>query len=395
MADRATLALPEPDAAARAASAALTKRIGDAIDAAGGAIDFAAYMELALYAPGLGYYSAGARKLGAGGDFVTAPEMSPLFATTLARELAPVLETLGGGAICEAGAGSGVLAAGVLAGLDALGQAPSRYLILERSAELRARQRDTIAARVPALAPRVEWLDDFPAAGFRGVVLANELLDALPARRFRVGGREPVELCVGRDGDRFRWTERAVGGDDRRALDELLGTLAHALPPGYELEWAPARAAWTAEWGRRLGAGLVLIVDYGYGRAEYYHPQRVRGTLACHYRHRRHDDPFALVGLQDISVHVEFTALAEAALEAGLDVAGFTSQGEFLLAAGLLDVAGSPAGDARAQAELTAQIKHLTLPGEMGEAVKVLALTRELDAPLAGFSGTDRRARLG
>lgn len=379
------LDLPAPHAPDAAASEALVERIRAACDAAGGAIRFDRYMELALYAPGLGYYSAPRSRFGACGDFVTAPEISPLFAGCVARAVASVLAHTGG-AVLEAGAGDGTLAAGVLEHLAALGFDHVPYLILERSAGARGFQQERLAG----FGDRVRWLDDFPPAGFRGVVIANELLDALPARRFTLRGGTPRELGVAATGEGFAWADAGPAPD----VAETLGELLAPLPDRYRGELAPARAAWVRAAASRLAAGALLLFDYGYPRRELYHPQRVDGTLACHYRHRVHGDPFLWPGLTDLSVHVDFTAVAEAGAEAGLDVAGFTTQAHFLLDAGLLEGLDDPALDERARARLTGQIHRLTLPAEMGEAVKVMALARRLPEPPGGFRGRDMIHRL-
>jgi SAM-dependent MidA family methyltransferase len=392
--------LPGVEGEARAHGERVIAGIRDAIRSSEGAIDFARFMELALYQPGLGYYSAGISRFDRGGDFVTAPQISSLFAGCLVRQIHEALDTLGEAELCEAGAGSGALAAGLLAGLEASGRLPARYAILERSAALRARQRERLENQVPHLVSRVTWLDDFPATGFRGVVLANELLDAIPAHRFRIRGQGLQELCVTWQGDRFTWLERDASGDPvAERVAEIRGSLPHGLPEGYVLEYAPAREAWLATLAERLERGVVLLLDYGYGRAEYYHPQRTDGTLRCHFRHRAHDDPLILPGLQDISVHVEFTAMVEAAVAAGLELGGYTTQAEFLLATGLLESCADLAPGRARLGELTAEIKRLTLPGEMGEAIKVLALARDYPRMsnghmLSGFAARDQSARL-
>jgi SAM-dependent MidA family methyltransferase len=387
--------LPAPEPAECERVAPLLERIADEIDAHGGALPFPRYVELALYAPGLGYYSGPTPKLGAAGDFVTAPELSPLFGRCVARQCAEVLDALGGGDILEFGAGTGSLAAETLLALDALGSTPRRYLLLEVSGPLRARQARTLAARAPALADRVQWLEALPAARFDGVVLANEVVDAIPFHRVR---REPdgvSELYVGLAGGRFAWQAGPPSSPSlaqrMRQVEEGLGS---ALPPGYQTEVAPAREAWVRTVGGLLRRGAVIVIDYGYPRAEYYHPQRREGTLACHYRHRGHPDPLALTGLQDITAHVEYTSLAEAGVEAGLTVAGFASQADFLLGNGLLDELAAGGGDWD-RLSRTSEAKRLVLPGLMGEAFKVLALTRGLDLRLSGFALRDRRARLG
>jgi SAM-dependent MidA family methyltransferase len=380
--------LPPPTAEERALSGRLQHRIRDEIVAAGGAISFARFMELALYAPGLGYYSAGKHKFGAAGDFVTAPELGSLFARCLARQCQPLLAELGGGDILEAGAGSGALAADLLLELDALGALPARYLILELGAELRARQAETLRQRAPQFLQRVHWLDALPS-GVRGVVLANELLDALPVERFKITEAGIKRQDVAWENEGFAWRERPADESLRERLEPL------ALAPGYVSEINLQAEAWVRSVADVLQQGVMLLVDYGFPRAEFYHPQRAGGTLMCHYRHRAHDDPLVLVGLQDITAHVDFTAIAEAGTAAGLAPAGYTSQAAFLIACGLESLtAASDPENTRAHLALTQQIKKLTLPHEMGELYKVIALARGVREPLRGFARHDRRGRL-
>lgn len=358
--------------------------------AGGGSLPFDRFMDLALYAPGLGYYSAGSRKFGEEGDFVTAPELTPLFSHCLASQCAQLLDRLGGGSILEFGAGSGVMAAEILLALERLGTLPERYLIMELSAELQARQRETIARLAPSQIERVEWLARLPEAGFIGVVLANEVLDAMPVQRFRLTGEGVEELHVRCGDEGPLWGATPANGrlEARvRRLREECG-----LAEGYESEAGFAAEEWVATLGTFMEAGCALLVDYGFPRREYYHPQRRSGTLMCHYRHRSHPDPLILVGLQDITAHVDFTAMAEAAVAAGLQVAGYTSQANFLLATGLLG--RIEAVDARRRLEQSAAVKRLIMPGEMGELFKVLALARGVEGPLLGFQLRDERARL-
>jgi SAM-dependent MidA family methyltransferase len=372
----------------------LVALIRAAIEQAGGAISFAEYMELALLAPGLGYYDAGADQFGSRGDFITAPESSPLFARCVAVQVGEVLSQLGGGDICEVGAGSGALAADLLESLAEAGCLPRRYFVVERSPALRQRQRTHLASRLGDLAGRVRWQNELPR-DFCGLLLANEVLDAMPAHRFCVRGAQLGECRVAWADGGFRWVEADCSGSTLgKLIQSILYTLDHSLPEGYLSECAPARQRFIGSLGGCLSSGVALLFDYGYGRAEYYHPQRSSGTLRCFHRHQAHDDPLILTGLQDISVHVDFTAIAEAALGAGLEVAAYTTQAEFLLATGLLEACRGVDPASRQHAELTAQIKRLTLPGQMGEAVKVLALARGYDGSLAGFSGRDLRGRL-
>lgn len=394
-AERAAQQLPAPDPEAAALSARLEELIRAEITGAGGSIDFARYMELALYAPGLGYYSAGARKLGEGGDFVTAPELSPLFGRCVARQCAQVLERLDHGDILEIGAGTGALAADLLAELETLGRLPERYLILELSADLRERQQAFLRERLPHLLSHLHWLDRLPAPGFQGVIFGNEVLDAMPVHRFRWTRQGVRELRVGGGGGGFVWRDEPAGPGLAEAVTALCNEVGEGWPEGFESEVNPGLAAWIREIGERLARGMILLIDYGYPRHEYYHPQRATGTLMCHYRHRAHPDPLILPGLQDITAFVDFTAVAEAGVAAGLDVAGYTTQAYFLLGCGLGDLlAASDPDDPRRHLELTRQAKILTLPGEMGERFKAIALARAIDGPLMGFAFQDQRYRL-
>jgi SAM-dependent MidA family methyltransferase len=385
--------LPAPDAEARHRAEPLAARIRDEIRDTGRPMDFSRFMELALYAPGRGYYAAPRPKFGAAGDFVTAPELSPVFAACVAEQCAPVLDALGGGDILEAGGGSGRLAAGVLAELERLGSVPGNYFILELSAALKAQQRETLSRTVPHLLERVNWLERLPEPGLRGVVLGNEVLDAMPVSRFRIDTNGPQGMGVGWADDRFVWQSMPLPDTTRRVVEQRLAELE--LPVGYESEINLHAEAWVRSVAEVLDAGLMLLIDYGFPRREYYHPQRDSGTLMCHYQHRAHSDPLILVGLQDITAHVEFTAIAEAGHAAGLSVLGYTSQAGFLLGTGLPQrVEASAAGDVRQHLELSQQVKKLTLPSEMGELFKVMALGRGVDGPLAGFAVMDQRGRL-
>ena len=388
--------LPEPPPEARAHAARLTARIAAEIDAAGGAIPFERYMELALYAPGLGYYVAGARKLGPAGDFVTAPELGGLFAQCLAVQCAEVLERSGGDTVVELGAGSGALAAGLLAALEAVGAAPRRYAIVEVSPELRERQRATLAARAGALAGRVEWWERLPAPGsVRGVIVANEVLDALPVHRFRIRGGRVRMLGVARAGEGFGWVELDPEPALERAVRAVEADLGRALPEGYTSELCLRLAPWVATVTGLVGRGAALFVDYGHPRAEYYHETRRDGTLMCHYRHRAHGEPLVLAGLQDITAHVDFTAVAEAGTAAGAELLGYTTQAWFLMGCGLERHAQAlAAAPERERWRLAQEVRTLALPTEMGERFKAIALGRGVEGPLAGFALRDERHRL-
>jgi SAM-dependent MidA family methyltransferase len=382
--------LPVPDADQLSHSERLQGHIHEVMTAEGGRIDFAHFMRLALYAPGLGYYSAGSRKFGEAGDFVTAPERSSLFSRALAQQCREVLMRIGGD-ILEFGAGSGVMAADILAELERLNALPEHYFIMEISADLRERQREMITQKVPQLAQRVVWLDALPDA-FEGVVLGNEVLDAMPVHRFRIHGGEPHELFVMWDGERFLLDEEAPDAALYPRLKALQAEFH--LDEGYESEINLLAEEWVAGLGQWLTRGVALLIDYGFPRAEYYHPQRSGGTLMCHYRHRAHDDALTLIGLQDITAHVDFTAVAEAALAAGLAVRGFANQANFLIGCGLTELLAAEEGDARSQLSRAAEVKTLTLPSEMGELFKVIALTRGWEGGLRGFALRDERSRL-
>jgi SAM-dependent MidA family methyltransferase len=371
--------LPEPDADARAHSGRLAALIRGEIAAAGGALDFARYMELALYAPGLGYYSAGAAKFGADGDFITAPELGFVFARCLARALAPTLRETRGD-VLELGPGSGALAAELLLELERLDALPGRYRLLERSADLRERQRALVSQRCPHLEKLTEWLDAPPAQRWRGALVANEVVDALPVRLFTLRTDGIHARVVGVDaGDRL--VEREVPADPKLAdlVARTLGDRLDSLPQPYKSELCPLLAPWFAEVTRSLEQGNAWFIDYGYARDEYYAPERREGTLRCHYRHRAHDDALLWPGLQDITAWVDFDALADCAAAAGFECAGNATQSRFLIEHGLDTVfahAYAQAPDESAKYRLAQEVKRLTLPGEMGERFHVLEFRR-------------------
>ena len=378
--------LPAPSAAALAHSARVGAHIRDEIAAAGGWLGFARYMELALYAPGLGYYASGTAKLGAAGDFVTAPELSPLFGRTLARQLAPVLAETGGD-LLELGAGSGRLALDLLLELERQNALPARYLILELSPDLRARQRALLQERAPHLLARLAWLDALPEA-LTGVVLGNEVLDALPVHLLvRSEAGEFERGVIWKDG--FAWEDRPLSAGPLRDFVLTLPEVG-----GYLTEFCPVAAALVASLAERLRRGLLLFLDYGFPAAEFYHPQRHTGTLKVHYRHHSLDDPFFLPGLADLTAHVDFSAVAKAGHDAGLDLLGYTSQGNFLLNAGLLDLLGELEPGTLDYLRAAAALQQLLQPTEMGELFKVIALGRDIKDSPTGFSRGDRRGAL-
>jgi SAM-dependent MidA family methyltransferase len=386
----------------RAAEALIRERLA----VAGGWLSFEQFMELALYAPGFGYYSAGSVKIGAGGDFVTAPEMSDLFSRCVARQCADVLAETGG-EILELGAGTGRMAATILQSLATLGVLPDRYAILEVSADLADRQRTRIQQLPAELRDRVVWLDRLPETPIRGVVLANEVLDALPFKRFVVCGASVRELGVGLEGEFFVWREKLIGppvgasAPEQRAPDALvaagdtlIGELPFTLPEGYTSEICLRVEPWIASVSQCLEQGMLLLFDYGLPRAHYYHPQRTDGTLRCYFKQRAHDDPFINIAVQDITAWVDFTRVGEAGLNADLEVAGFATQAAFLLGNGIEALTAEPTADVAERARLAGEARRLLLPGEMGESFKVMALCRELRQPLRGFAHQDLRRSL-
>jgi SAM-dependent MidA family methyltransferase len=382
-------ALPQPTPQEIAHSAKLVDRIRDEIDAHQGWISFARFMEMALYEPGLGYYSAGSVKLGQAGDFVTAPEISPLFSRCLANQCAEAFERMSEPDVLELGAGSGVMAADVLIELEALGRLPRRYLILEVSADLRERQRATLAARVPQHLARVQWLDAWPEE-LRGVVLANEVLDAMPVERFCMRGSNVNAVGVTWQLGRLDWSETHASAELEAAVRAIESTLGSALPDGYCSEINLRLPAWLRGLAGALREGVALFIDYGLPRAQYYRAERRGGTLLCHYRHRFHDDPLILAGIQDIGAWVDFTAVAEAASDAGFTVAGFTTQAHFLIGCGIEHyLAALAEAELRDRVQLARQTMLLTLPGEMGEKFKVLGLAKNFESPLRGFGVRD------
>ncbi len=376
--------IPVPDEHALAVSQQLTELIRDEIDAAGGWIGFEHYMQRALYEPGLGYYSGGSVKFGAEGDFVTAPEISDVFGQALAREILPILERTSEPAILELGAGSGRLANSILTALDDDASFSPRYQILEPSADLQERQRSQLAT----YGNQVSWCDQLPADSFEGVILANEVLDAFPVTRFVKYADHARPLGVSHEHGALVWVEGPADTELNAEVDALEVLLGYQLPAGFRSELSRRLQPWVTTLAERLTRGAMLIVDYGLVRHEYYHRSRSDGTLVCHYRHRAHSDPFLYPGLQDISAWVDFSACARTATAAGLDVAGFTTQGQFLLEGGAAEFLQRSTG--RASVEQAQAFKTMILPGEMGERFKLLLLTRGVRAALPGRDFRDR-----
>ena len=379
--------LPAPSAAAAAHSERLRELIAGAIAAVGGWISFARYMDLALHAPGLGYYSAGAQKFGADGDFTTAPELGDLYGRTLARQVA---ELLRGGLndVVELGAGSGKLARDLMRELVRLDCLPRRYLILETSADLKQRQQQLLQRDLSQHSERIKWLTALPGS-LDAVVIGNEVIDATPVHVIRTHAGGIDELGVTADDGAFQWEARPAAGEVLAAASAL------ALAPGYTTEINLTARSLLRSLAASLSRGVVLLIDYGFPAREYYHPQRSMGTLMCHFRHRAHDDPFCLTGLQDITAHVDFSALADAAATSGLQVLGFASQAQFLINCGVTEVlAETPADNAAAYLPLTAQAQKLLDPQEMGELFKVIAFGKNHPPALRGFSSGNKQALL-
>ncbi len=385
--------LPVPGDLAQQHSENIISLIKAEIDKNDGAISFQRYMELALYAPGLGYYAAGSTKLGEEGDFITAPEISPLFSQALANAIIPALNK--DDIILEVGAGRGRMAADILVYLKQQNKLPKEYWILELSADLRERQKKIIEENFPEFIDNIKWLDELPEQ-FSGVVLANELLDAMPVQLFQKTENDINDVNVTWLNNKFEI--QVTSSFDVRLISrvkDIESELDVKLNPGYVSEINFAAEDWIKSIAERLEQGLIILVDYGFPRHEYYHEQRNQGTLMCHYRHRTHPDAFVYPGLQDITAHVDFTAMADAALEANLQVIGYTNQVSFLMGAGLLELADLENElDTKQQMETASQIKKLTLPHEMGELFKVIGFSKNCDVSLPAFEFRDLREYL-
>ena len=388
------LSLPAPDAESVAHSARVADFLREQIAAAGGQISFAEYMHHALYAPGLGYYSAGAAKLGAGGDFVTAPEISSVFGAVLARQCAGILAQIDSPSILEFGAGSGRLAVDVLRKLADLDALPDRYLILEVSADFRERQETLLRQEAPEYFDRVVWLDRLPVE-HRGVVLANEVLDALPVERFVRRGKDIMQMCVADDDGQFVVREIEAPAALERAVLSIEANLGDRLADGYVSEVSLAAPQWVQDLADSLRQGVIFLFDYGVSQREYYTAERTDGWLRCHFRHHAHNDPFILSGIQDLTAWVDFSAVASAAVDNGLEIAGYVTQAHFLAGGGLdAELAEFSELPIDAQLKLSGQVKLLTLPGEMGENFKCLGLSRGMAEPPDAFGFADRTTSL-
>lgn len=386
--------LPPPSDVAQQHSENLISLIKNEIEKNSGAISFQRYMELTLYAPGLGYYAAGSAKLGAEGDFITAPEISPLFSQSIANAILPALND--DQIILEVGAGRGRMAADILLYLKNKNKLPKEYWILELSADLRERQKCTIEENIPEFIEKVKWLDVLPDK-FSGVVLANELLDAMPVQLFQKKENDINDINVVWNDEHFAFQFKS-SFDERlvHRVKNIEDEVGEELTSNYISEINFSAEDWIKSIAENLQQGVIILIDYGFPRHEYYHAQRSQGTLMCHYRHRTHPDAFVYPGLQDITAHVDFTAMADAALESNLKVMGYTNQASFLMGAGILELAGAneESINVEQQMEVASQIKKLTLPHEMGELFKVIGFSKNSDVRLPAFEFRDLRDSL-
>lgn len=389
--------LPEPPEEARLQSEQLKARIAKQLKRQG-SILFSKYMEMALYTPEIGYYAGALQKIGRQGDFITAPEVSPIFSRCLARQAAQVLEKLAEANIIEFGAGQGTMCKDILIELNQMDVAIERYYIVEISLDLKQRQKQSLQESLPEeLFQKIVWLDTLPKTPISAVVLANEVLDAMPFERIRV---EPDRALQGfvqyqPETQRFEWDYQPITDKSlQRFTNQLIRNIGEVSDLGYETEINLNIRPWLKSVSDSISEGAVFLIDYGYTRQEYYQPARVMGTLRCHYQHRAHSNPFFYPGLQDITAHVDFTAVAEDAFDSGLKVSGYTTQAHFLMSSGLLEMSVDTNADIEEQVKIAQQIKTLTLPDEMGETFKVIGLTKNFDAPLIGFVTRDLRHQL-
>lgn len=377
--------LPAPDQLAMEHSNQLMQILRNHIKQAGGKISFEQWMQIALYEPGYGYYSAGNTKFNRAGDFITAPETSYLFGATLANQIIQILDLSNSNTILEFGAGTGALAKSIIQRLNSLGKTVN-YQILELSADLRTRQAQTLAG----FGSQVRWLDQLPDA-FTGCVIANEVLDAMPVNLFQIAANGDINIlgvCLSPQDHSpgFAWTYM----DHQEHLVETIKSRIADLN-NYQSEINLQAEAWINQMGKWLKRGAAILIDYGFPQHEYYHPQRSQGSLMCHFRHHAHDQPLVLAGIQDITAHIDFTAMADAALEANLEVMGYTSQARFLLNCGLTDLLAVDFDNAAERARQLTNINTLISEAEMGELFKVMVLGKNIDPPLTGFIRSDRR----
>ena len=383
--------LPEPNEAASKHSQALQNTIRAEISVAAGWISFARYMELVLYAPGTGYYSNNIPKFGSTGDFVTAPEISSLFGRTIAQQVLQVFQYMdkGGNNILEFGAGTGKLALDLLLELERLGELPERYFILEVSAGLRRRQQELFARYLPHLISRIEWLEYLPTT-FEGLMIANEVLDAMPIHLVMWHDKTLFERGVTWSNGGFQWSDRLLVAGELFNTARKVGCQINASN-GYISEINLAANAFIKSLADILQRGAVLLIDYGFGHKEYYHPQRDKGTLVCHYRHYVHDDPFYLPGLQDITSHINFSAITEVTKGGQLELLGYTTLANFLINCGITKILEqTPVENSIDYLPLAGQLQRLVSPAEMGDLFKVIAFGRGIPQPMIGFITGDK-----
>ncbi|BCN94086.1 SAM-dependent methyltransferase [Thiomicrorhabdus immobilis] len=389
--------LPEPNEEAIAHSKKLSDNIKRFLSRHKN-LPFSKFMEMALYTPQLGYYAGGLPKIGKSGDFITAPEVSNIFSRCLARQAAQVLSQLDEANIVEFGAGQGTMAKDILLELENLQQPLHRYYIVEISADLRQRQKQTFEQHLPAeIVKKVVWLDKLPSTPISAVVLANEVLDAMPFERLRIEPERALQgyVVFNEKTQQFDWDFQTITDAKlQKFANQLIKHIGKVSDLGYETEINLNLKPWLKSLNDILAEGAVFLIDYGYSRHEYYQPARVMGTLRCHYQHRAHNNPFFYPGLQDITAHVDFTAVAEDAFDSGFKIAGFTTQAHFLMGSGLLEMSADLDADITEQIQIAQQIKTLTLPDEMGETFKAIALTKNFNQPLIGFNVRDLRHQL-
>ncbi len=388
------ISLPQPDEISARHSVLVGEHLQQKIEVAGGSISFAEFMHEALYASELGYYSAGSTKFGAGGDFITAPEVSVVFGRVLARQSAEALREIENGEILEIGAGSGKLAIDMLSALETLDSLPQRYNILEVSPDLQDRQQRRLGEELPHLVDRIRWLSDLPEE-FDGVVVANEVLDSLPVERFVRRANGVAQLCVAFEDGAFVWKEREATDRLAYAVASVEADTGTALTDGYTSEVSLAAPAWVSELARSLGTGIAFLFDYGVSRREYYAPDRSDGWLRCHFRHHAHNDPLVYPGIQDLTAWVDFSSIAGAAVDSGLEILGYQTQSQFLVGGGLArEMEGFTELPLEQQVKLSGEIKTLTLPGEMGENFKCIALGRGVIETPSALHFADRTQTL-
>ncbi len=364
--------------------------IREAIKSNGGKLHFADYMQAALYTPGLGYYMQAQSPIGERGDFITAAEMSPVFANCLAKQCQQILAQLDQQNLLEFGAGNGTLAAQLLVALEKFESLPEHYFVIEVSAELKRKQQATLQQLCPHLMTRVVWLTRLPES-FTGMIIANEVLDAMPVQCFHTEDHHVKERYVSEQDGQLCWQMDEISDPQlQHTIENVLADI-EPLPDGYQSEINCFINPWLASIDNFLEQGVVLLIDYGFPRREYYHPDRHMGTLMCYHQHHSTTDPLQHPGQQDITAHVDFTSVAEAAVKLHFNIAGYTTQAYFLLACG---IAEQQAATPHEQIKMNQAIKKLTMPHEMGELFKVIALSKNFEAPLLGFSWRDLTAKL-